>query len=74
MRRLLNQMPWSIVIILFVTLGLAPYTPQPHLFEKLQMLSNGELRQSIDIFDLLFHASPLAILILKLIFRFSERN
>jgi hypothetical protein len=71
MRSLLNQLPWSIVIVLSVAIGLAPFVPEPHLLEKLQMLSRGELRQIVDIFDLFFHTSPLAILFLKLFFRFS---
>lgn len=74
MRSLLNQLPWSIVIVLSVAIGLAPFVPEPHLLEKLQMLSRGELRQLVDLFDLLFHASPFAILILKIFFRFISRS
>ena len=74
MKSLFNQLPWWIVILLAVTLGLAPFVPQPHLLEKLQMLSRGELRQIEDIFDLFFHASPFAILFLKLFYRFSQRS
>jgi len=71
MRLLLDRLPWGIVIVLAVFLGLAPFIPQPHLIEKVLMLSKGELRQIVDIFDLLFHASPLVILFLKLYYRFS---
>lgn len=71
MKSWLNRLPWWVVILLSATLGLAPFVPQPHLLEKLQMLSRGELKQIVDIFDLLFHASPFAILILKLFYRFS---
>jgi len=45
-------------------LGLAPFTP-PHLWEKLQMLSRGELRRGIDIFDLILHGTPWVLLLLK---------
>ncbi len=74
MKIFFNRLPWSIVIVLIATLGLAPFVPQPHLFEKLQMLANGELKQAIDIFDLILHASPLVILILKLFFHFSKKE
>ena len=70
MKNLLNQVPWWLVIVLSITLGLAPFSPQPHLFEKLQSLSRGELKQLMDIFDLLFHASPFALIFLKVFYRF----
>lgn len=70
MKNLLNQVPWWLVIVLSITLGLAPFSPQPHLFEKLQILSRGELKHLVDIFDLLFHASPFALIFLKIFYRF----
>ncbi|MBM1219320.1 RND transporter [Ponticoccus sp. SC2-23] len=65
--RLLDQIPLSIAFILALTLGLAPFTPEPHLWEKLKMLAAGELRAPIDVFDLLLHGVPWLVLILKLI-------
>jgi hypothetical protein len=38
-------------------LGLAPFVPEPHLWQKLKMLANGTLSRPIDIFDLIMHAS-----------------
>jgi hypothetical protein len=70
MKNLLNHIPWWLVIVLSITLGLAPFVPQPHLLEKLQILSRGELNQIVDFFDLLLHASPFAVLFLKLFYRF----
>ncbi len=66
MRKLLNKVPLSLLLVLCLTLGLAPFTPQPHVWEKLQMLVAGELVRPIDIFDLLLHATPWMLLILKL--------
>jgi hypothetical protein len=60
----LSKLSWKILIIACLTLGLAPFHP-PHLWEKLQMLSNGQLKRPIDWFDLLMHAAPWALLILK---------
>ncbi len=47
---------YTILIVGSLTLGLAPFVPQPHLFEKLGMLFNGTLFRPIDIFDLALHA------------------
>ncbi len=66
MMQAINKIPWVIVIALCATLGLAPFNP-PHIVEKLIMLSNGELSKPIDIFDLLLHAAPFILLILKVI-------
>ena len=62
----LDQIPWVIVVLLCLTLGLAPFAP-PHLWEKLQMLFAGELVRPIDWFDLLFHAAPWLLLVAKAI-------
>ena len=61
----LDKIPWLIVIVSVVTLGLAPYMPEPHIAEKLRMLVAGELSRPIDIFDLLLHGTPWILLILK---------
>ena len=63
---LLNQIPWSVVIFACLTLGLAPFFPEPHIWEKLRMLATGTLSQPIDIFDLLMHAAPFLVAALKL--------
>ena len=60
----LNDLPWSMVLILCLTIGLAPFTP-PHIYEKLLMLANGELSRTIDWFDLLMHGSPWILAIVK---------
>ncbi|PWV97680.1 hypothetical protein DFR52_106204 [Hoeflea marina] len=62
----LNQFPWPIVIIACLTLGLAPFFPEPHIWEKLKMLASGTLGKPIDILDLLMHASPFIVAALKL--------
>jgi hypothetical protein len=52
--------------MLCLTLGLAPFTPEPHLWEKLKMLASGELTELLNIFDLLLHGTPWLLLIIKL--------
>ncbi|MFT5727502.1 MAG: hypothetical protein ACI8PB_001637 [Desulforhopalus sp.] len=66
MQNHINQLPWIIVVILCLTLGLAPYSPHPHLVEKLILLTDGQLNTPVDIFDLLMHLSPFILLILKI--------
>ncbi len=65
--QLIDNIPLSILIILTILLGLAPFVPEPHIVEKLRMLSQGTLRKPIDIFDLFYHAAPFILLIIKLI-------
>ena len=55
------------LLIPAVLLGLAPFAPEPHLVEKLRMLSEGTLHKPIDIFDLLLHGTPALLVVLKLI-------
>jgi hypothetical protein len=63
----LDTIPWNIVIIAALTLGLAPFMPEPHIWEKLKMLAAGTLVKPIDIFDMLMHGAPWLLLIAKLI-------
>ena len=46
-------------------LAVAPIVPEPHLVEKLRMLSQGQLTRPIDIFDLAYHTVPLLLLVLR---------
>jgi hypothetical protein len=55
------------VIIACLTLGLAPFVPEPHIWEKLKMLFAGDLVKPVDIFDMLMHAAPFAVLLAKVI-------
>jgi hypothetical protein len=61
----ISKMSWGMLILACLTLGLAPFSPVPHIWEKLQMLSKGQLVRPIDWFDLVLHGTPWALLILK---------
>jgi hypothetical protein len=63
----LDEMPLPILLLAAILLGLAPFYPEPHLVEKLRMLSNGTLTRPLDIFDLFMHATPGLLLVVKLI-------
>jgi hypothetical protein len=60
-----DRLPWGLVVILCLTLGLAPFRP-PHVVEKLQMLLQGDLRRPIDWLDLFLHGAPWVLLLAKL--------
>ena len=63
----LDSIPWWLVIAAILTLGLAPFLPEPHIWEKLKMLVSGTLNKPIDIFDLAYHAAPWLVAALKLV-------
>jgi hypothetical protein len=65
--RFLDSLPFSVLIIAAILMLLAPFSPMPHVLEKLIMLKEGTLRRPIDIFDLLFHLAPAILLLLKVV-------
>jgi hypothetical protein len=62
----ISKLPWGLLILACLTLGLAPFNP-PHIWEKLQMLARGQLVRPIDWFDLVLHGTPWGLLIFKAI-------
>ena len=65
--KIIDQMPLSLLLVIALTLGLAPFSPQPHVLEKLNMLFSGDLSKPIDIFDLILHGTPWVLLAIKLV-------
>jgi hypothetical protein len=46
-------------LLLSFTLGLAPFTPEPHLFGKIRWIVGGGIgMKGMDLFDLFFHGAP----------------
>jgi hypothetical protein len=72
--KLIDAIPWWAALAAALTLGLAPFAPEPHIIEKLRMLTAGTLTRPIDVFDLLFHAAPWMLCIAKLIRLANERG
>lgn len=62
----LDNIPLLLCILFALTLGLAPFMPEPHIWEKLKMLGAGTLVKPVDIFDLCLHAAPWLLLLAKL--------
>jgi len=65
MRRFLDSLPWSLTLLVAVTWGLAPFFPEPHVWEKLKMLASGTLTRPVDILDLVLHAAPWLLVLAK---------
>ncbi|WP_271424478.1 hypothetical protein [Aequorivita sinensis] len=59
---------WRIIILLCLTLGLAPFMPEPHLWGKLKWIAGGANGMQVaDWFDVLFHGFPFILLFRLLI-------
>jgi hypothetical protein len=70
----LDKIPYIVITPLAIFLALAPFSPEPHLWEKLKMLFAGTLVRPVDIFDLCLHGTPLLILVLKLLSGSRQRS
>jgi len=62
----IDKIPMLPLAVAGIFLLFAPFFPEPHLFEKLKMLSAGELVKAIDIFDLFWHVTPFTLLLIRL--------
>lgn len=62
MKSTLNN--WPLWLIASLTLGLAPFFPEPHLFGKIRWIMGGAVGMtSMDWFDFVMHAAPVALLL-----------
>ena len=66
MFRIFND--WKIVVILCLTLGLAPFSPEPHLLGKIKWIAGGVVGMKfIDWVDFFEHFIPF-LLLFRLLF------
>ena len=63
----IRRQPIQLFVFAALTLGLAPFVPMPHVWEKLLMLFAGELVKPIDIFDFIMHGTPWVLLIIRVL-------
>lgn len=63
----LDNIPFALLLVLSVFLGLAPFKPEPHLVEKIRMLLHFQLVKPMDIFDLFLHGTAPLLLMVKVI-------
>ena len=63
----IDKLPVKALFVVAVFFALAPLQTEPHLLEKLRMLSEGTLTRPIDIFDLFMHGLPMVLLAIRII-------
>ena len=64
---------WRIIILFCLTLGLAPFFPEPHINGKLRWLfGGGRGMQPMDYFDLVLHGFPFLLLIRLIIIKLKK--
>lgn len=59
----------QIALLVSLTLGLAPFFPEPHLLGKVRWVvgSGGDGMQPMDVFDLVLHGLPWVWLLVELV-------
>ena len=61
---------WKIVLLLCLTLGLAPYFPEPHILGKVKWILGGATgMKPMDWFDVVLHGFPFVLLIRILVIK-----
>lgn len=69
--KLLND--WRVIILLCLTLGLAPFLPEPHIIGKLRWLIGGADGITLkDYFDVILHGLPFVLLIRLILIKFKK--
>jgi hypothetical protein len=65
----------KLAFLLCLTIGLTPYFPVPHSYEKIKwFFQGGNGMQTLDYFDLIFHNIPWFYLIIASIFGLIKRR
>ncbi|WP_020530611.1 hypothetical protein [Flexithrix dorotheae] len=59
---------WKIWLLASLSLGLAPFLPEPHVWGKIRWIAGGAVGMStLDWLDFLFHGAPWVLLITSII-------
>ncbi len=71
--KLLND--WKIIVLLCLTIGLAPFFPEPHLLGKIRWIAGGAVGMTMkDYLDVAFHGFPFVLLIRLIIVKITKKN
>ena len=66
---------WKLVLLLCLTLGLAPFFPEPHIFGKVKWILGGAKGMELmDWFDTVLHGFPYVLLIRIFILKIINKN
>ena len=66
---------WRLLLLLCLTLGLAPYFPEPHIAGKIRWLAGGAKgMQPIDYFDVILHGTPFILMLRFLVIKLMPKK
>ncbi|WP_179338299.1 hypothetical protein [Winogradskyella ludwigii] len=66
---------WRLIILLCLTLGLAPFFPEPHILGKIKWIAGGANGMTIkDWFDVVLHGFPFVLLLRLIIVKITKKN
>jgi hypothetical protein len=66
---------WKLVLLLCLTLGLAPFIPEPHIFGKVRWILGGAKGMELmDWFDTFLHGFPYILLIRIILLKLMKKN
>jgi hypothetical protein len=64
---------WKFLVLACLTVGLAPFFPEPHIWGKLKWLAGGAVgMQAMDWFDVLLHGLPWILLLIFLLRKLTD--
>ncbi|MCR9062830.1 MAG: hypothetical protein NXI00_02630 [Cytophagales bacterium] len=70
----MQERKWLMPLLASLSLGLAPFTPEPHIWGKLKwVLGGAEGMQLMDWFDLIMHGTPWVWLIITVVQSLREK-
>lgn len=70
---LLNN--WRIILLLCLTLGLAPFFPEPHIWGKLKWIAGGAVgMKPMDWVDVFLHGFPFILLLRLVILKWTPKK
>lgn len=62
-------------LIASLTLGLAPFFPEPHIWGKLKWIAGGAQGMMLmDWLDMLMHGTPWVLLAISLVYQWKRKN
>lgn len=71
--KLINN--YKIILLLCLTLGLAPFLPEPHIWGKVKWIVGGAKGMGlVDWFDVLLHGFPWVLLIRLILIKSLVKN
>lgn len=71
---LMHRLNLKLLVLLCLTLGLAPYHPEPHIIGKIRWVAGGAVgMKPIDWADLVMHAIPWILLIGAIVSRLKRK-